>query len=98
MEKTTSTYCSTFKTDIIKVGIVFSISRFFIDKIYQASYWRAKKILSFLLELGFRSYDLFQAEKRQSCFIQNNFDLLSLTKQFFLIFSAIDKSRDPGTN
>ena len=30
---------STFKTDIIKVGLVFSISNFFINKIHQANDW-----------------------------------------------------------
>ena len=37
---------STFKTDIIKVGLVFSISNFFINKTYQANNWSAKKIPS----------------------------------------------------
>ena len=34
------------KTDIIKVGLVFSISNFFINKTYQANIWNAKKIPS----------------------------------------------------
>ena len=47
IEKTKATFIiSTFKTDIIKVGLVFSISNFFINKTYQANNWRAKKIPS----------------------------------------------------
>ena len=37
---------STFKTDIIKVSLVFSICNFFINKNYQANNWSAKKIPS----------------------------------------------------
>ena len=37
---------STFKTDIIKVRLVFSISNFFMNKIYQAKKLSAKKIAS----------------------------------------------------
>ena len=46
IEETTTTYYSTFKTDIIKVGLIFSISNFFINKTYQANNWSAKKIPS----------------------------------------------------
>ena len=49
IEKTKPTYIlSTFKTDIIKVGLVFSISNFFITKTSLANIWRRKKIPSFL--------------------------------------------------
>ena len=44
MEKTKPTGYSTFKTDVVKVGLVFSISTFCINKIYQANNWSAKKI------------------------------------------------------
>ena len=37
---------STFKTDIIKVGLVFSISNFFITKTSLANKWTRKKIPS----------------------------------------------------
>ena len=37
---------STFKTDTIKVGLVFSISNFFIAKTSLANNWRRKKIPS----------------------------------------------------
>ena len=37
---------STFKTDIIKVGLVFSISNFFITKTLLANKWMRKKIPS----------------------------------------------------
>ena len=38
-EKTKPTWYSTFKTDITKVGLVFSISNFFINKISNANKW-----------------------------------------------------------
>ena len=42
IEKTKSTFIiSTFKTDIIKVGLVFSISNFFIAKTSLANNWRS---------------------------------------------------------
>ena len=41
--ETMTTLYSTFKTDIIKVGLVFWISNFFINKIYQANKLRVKK-------------------------------------------------------
>ena len=37
IEETKTTQYSTFKTNIIKVGLVFSISNFFINKIYHAN-------------------------------------------------------------
>ena len=37
IEENKTTYYSTFKTDIIKVGLVFSISNFFTNKISQAN-------------------------------------------------------------
>ena len=45
IEETKTTLYSTFKTDIIKVGLVFSISNFFINKISHANKWSAKKKL-----------------------------------------------------
>ena len=42
IEKTKPTFIiSTFKTDIIKVGLVFSISNFFIAKTSLANNWRS---------------------------------------------------------
>ena len=42
IEKTKPTFIiSTFKTDIIKVGLVFSISNFFIAKMSLANNWRS---------------------------------------------------------
>ena len=35
---------STFKTDIVKVGLFFSVSNFFINKISHANRWMRKKI------------------------------------------------------
>ena len=46
IEETKTTNYSTFKTDLIKVGLVFSISNFFVNKTYQANNWSAKKIPS----------------------------------------------------
>ena len=47
IEKTNHTFIiSTFKTDIITVGLVFSISNFFIAKMPLANNWRRKKIPS----------------------------------------------------
>ena len=47
IEKTKPTFTiSTFKTDIIKVGLVFSISNFFINKTSLANKWMRKKIPS----------------------------------------------------
>ena len=39
IEETKTTKYSTFKTDIIKVGLVFSISNFFINKVSHAYKW-----------------------------------------------------------
>ena len=39
IEESKATYNSTFKTDIIKLGLVFSISNFFINKIALANIW-----------------------------------------------------------
>ena len=39
IEETKTTYYSTFKTDMIKVGLVFSISKIFIKKISLANKW-----------------------------------------------------------
>ena len=39
IEETKTTQYLTFKTDIIKVGLVFSISNFFINKIFHANKW-----------------------------------------------------------
>ena len=39
IEETKATQYSTFETDIIKVGLVFSISNFFITKIALANIW-----------------------------------------------------------
>ena len=41
IEETKTTQYSTFKTDIIKVGLVFSISNFFIAKTSLANNWRS---------------------------------------------------------
>ena len=46
IEETKTTYYSTFKTDIIKVGLLFSISYILINKIHQANNWSTKKINS----------------------------------------------------
>ena len=44
IEKTKPTFIiSTFKTNIIKVGLVFSISKFFIAKPSLANKWMKKK-------------------------------------------------------
>ena len=48
IERTKPTFIiSTFKTDIVKVGLVFSISNFFITKMSLANKWMKKKIPSF---------------------------------------------------
>ena len=39
IEETKANRYSTFKTDIIKVGLVFPLSNFFIDKIAPANIW-----------------------------------------------------------
>jgi hypothetical protein len=46
IEETKTTYHLAFKTDIIKVGLVFSNSNFFITKRSLANKWMRKKILS----------------------------------------------------
>ena len=43
IEETKTTKYSTFKADKIKVGLVFSISNFFIAKISLANKWMRKK-------------------------------------------------------
>ena len=46
IEETKTTKHSTFKTDIIKVGLVFSTFNFFITKTSPANKWMTKKIPS----------------------------------------------------
>jgi hypothetical protein len=46
IEETETTNDSTFKTDILKVGLVFLISNFFITKTSLAKKWMRKKIPS----------------------------------------------------
>ena len=46
IKEITTTQFSTFNTDIIKVGLVFSISNFFITKTSLANKWMRKKIPS----------------------------------------------------
>ena len=56
MEKTKPTFViSVLKVNIIKVGLVFSISNFFITKTPLANNWRRKKN-TFLQLFGFSSY------------------------------------------
>ena len=45
--KTKPTQYSTFKTDIMKVGLVFSISNFFTNKVSDANKWSAFKLQEF---------------------------------------------------
>ena len=45
IQKTKPIQYSTFKTDITKVALVFSIYNFFINKIHQANNWCTKKYL-----------------------------------------------------
>ena len=45
IKETKTTQYSTFKTDIIKVGLVFLICNFFINNIYPANKLSAKKYL-----------------------------------------------------
>ena len=45
IEETKTTQYSTFKTDIIKVGLLFSISKFFFTKTSLANKWMRKKTL-----------------------------------------------------
>ena len=42
IQETKTTHYSTFKTDIMKVGLVFSISNFFITKTSLANKWMRK--------------------------------------------------------
>ena len=74
IEKTKPTsIISTFKTDMVKVGLVFLISNFFVNKIHQANNWSTKKIPSCTnLALG-------QASKPFSSFlttVQNGYFLI----------------------
>ena len=46
IEETKTTYYSTFKTDIIKMGLVSLISHFFITKTSLVNKWMRKKIRS----------------------------------------------------
>ena len=63
IEKTKPTFIiSTFKTDIIKVGLVFSISNFFIAKTSLANNWRS--FSSSYLALGQKSLQKFGDTKR----------------------------------
>ena len=51
IEETMTTQYSTFKTDIIKVGLLFSISNFFIAKTSLANKWMRKKYLLAVIQL-----------------------------------------------
>ena len=58
IEKTKPTFIiSTFKTDIIKVGLVFSISNFFIAKTSLANNWRSFSS-SYLALVKFRRLEI----------------------------------------
>ena len=57
IEKTKPTFIiSVLKVDIIKVGLVFSISNFFITKMPLANNWRRKKYLPAVIQLYHNSY------------------------------------------
>ena len=73
IEKTKPTFIiSTFKTDIIKVGLVFSISNFFISKTSLANNWRSfsssysaltkysSQLLKNVNESTFETYSIFK--------------------------------------
>ena len=51
IEETKTTQHSTLETDIIKVGLVFSISNFFISKTSRANKWTRKKYLLAVIQL-----------------------------------------------
>ena len=51
IEETMTTYYSTFKTDMIKVDLVFLISNFFITKMSLANKWMTKKHLLAVIQL-----------------------------------------------
>ena len=51
IEGTKTTWDTTFKTDIIKVGLVFSISHFFITKTSLANKWMRKKYVLTVIQL-----------------------------------------------
>ena len=51
IEETKTAQLSTFKTDILKVSFVFSISNFFIAKTFLANKWMRKKYLLAVIQL-----------------------------------------------
>ena len=57
IEETKATLYSTFKTDIMKVSLVFSISNFFINKIALANIWMSFNCSN--LALGFNKMQQF---------------------------------------
>ena len=57
-EETKTTQYSTFKTDIIKVGLVFSISNFFITITSLANKWMRKKHLLAVIQLYAYSWSI----------------------------------------
>ena len=65
IEETKATQYSTFKTDIIKVGLVFSISNFFINKIALANIWMSFSCsnLALVLECLFMNIQIFSFQK-----------------------------------
>ena len=94
IEKTKPTFIiSVLKVDIIKVGLVFSISNFFITKTPLANNWRRKKIpsCSYSALLKFNSFftNFFEAED-QGQSIPNysyNFFSLEINRLFTFVYS-----------
>ena len=83
IEKTKPTFViSTFKTDIIKVGLVFSISNFFITKTSLANKWMRKEIPS-CSNSALMSQRCENAEKSISVFLSHPVN--SFNKQFIYL-------------
>ena len=53
IEETQTAQYSTFKTDTIKVGLIFSISHFFITKTARANKWTRKKYFLAEIQLSY---------------------------------------------
>ena len=91
IEKTKPTYIIlTFKTDIIKVGLVFSISNFFIAKTSLANNWRRKIIpsCSYSTLCEFEDKRRYQEnhEKSSATYFSLDFEKKKTVKLFYLLW------------
>ena len=86
IEETKATKYSTFKTYRIKVGLVFSISNFFITKTSLANKWMRKKIPSCSNSALVENFKCLQASARVSIIKLYVAIVIFNLLEYFLVF------------